>query len=159
MDQSQREIQAALHPARVAADPAIGRLGQANPLEQRLGAPAAVVARQALERGLEDEMLAAGEDRVERSFLERGPNRRPDLAALADDVEAADRGATAGRRQQCGQHQHRRRLAGAVGAEKAVDLAGRHRQVDAVDGARALAELAHQVLHLDRGWLRHLGQL
>ncbi len=50
MDQGQREIQAALHPTGVAADPAIGRLGQPDPLEQLLGASPANVAGQALER-------------------------------------------------------------------------------------------------------------
>ena len=96
-------------------------------------------------------MLAAGEDRVERGLLQRGADRRAHLRALAHDVVAADRRAAARRRQQRRQHQHGRRLAGAVGPEEAVDLARRDGEVDPVDGARSLAELADQVLDLDRG--------
>ena len=53
VDQRQREVQPALHPARVAADPAVGRLGQPDALEQRVRALAPLGRRQALERGLE----------------------------------------------------------------------------------------------------------
>jgi len=44
---------------------------------------------------------------------------------------------------------HGRRLAGAVGAEEAVDLTGIDVQPEPVDRAPLAAELAHQVLHLD----------
>jgi hypothetical protein len=43
---------------------------------------------------------------------------------------------------------HGRRLAGAVRAEEAVDLARRDLEVDAVDRARALLELADEALDL-----------
>ena len=56
---------------------------------------------------------------------------------------------TGGRRQQRGEHQHRRRLAGAVRAQEAVDLARRDLEVDAVDGADAALELAHEALDED----------
>ena len=52
---------------------------------------------------------------------------------LRGDVEGADRRAAAGRRQQRRQHLHRRRLAGAVGTEEAVDLARLHLEVDSRD--------------------------
>ena len=142
----EREVQAALHAARVAADAAIGRFGQPDALEQLLRAPRALGLGHALQRRLQHEVLAPGEDRVERGLLQRGADRGAHLRALADDVVAADARASAGRRQQRRQHQHGRRLAGAVGPEEAVDLAGRDRQVDAVDRARALAELAHEPL-------------
>ena len=96
-------------------------------------------------------MLAAGEDRVERRLLERGADRRAHLGALADDVVAADAGAAAGRGQQRRQHQHGGRLAGAVGAEEAVDLARRDGQVDPVDRSRSLPELADEVLSTSIG--------
>ena len=72
MHQRQREIQAALHAARVPADAPVGGFGQPDPLEQRLGTAAALRAGQALERGLEHQMLAAGEDRVQCRLLKRG---------------------------------------------------------------------------------------
>ena len=145
----QREVQAALHAARVAADAAVGGFGQADALEQLLRAARAVGLRHSLQRRLQHQVLATGEDRVERGLLQRGADRRAHLRALAHDVEAADARAAAGRRQQRREHQHRRRLARAVGPEEAVDLTGRDGQVDAVDRARSLAELAHELLDLD----------
>ena len=52
------------------------------------------------------------------------PIARAHLRPLLDDVEAGDARRAGGRRQQRRQHVHRRRLAGAVRAEEAVDLAG-----------------------------------
>ena len=42
VDEREREVQPALHAARVAADAAVGRLGQPDALEQLLRAPPAV---------------------------------------------------------------------------------------------------------------------
>jgi len=60
-------VEPALHPAGVAADAAVGRLGQPDPLEQLASPALAVGLLQALEGGLQVEVLASGEDRVERS--------------------------------------------------------------------------------------------
>ena len=69
-------------------------------------------------------MVAAREQRVERGLLQRRADHRAHLRALLDDVEAADARGARRRWQQRRQHQHRRRLAGAVRPEKPVDLAG-----------------------------------
>ena len=76
VDEREREVEPALHAARVAADLAVGGVGQADALEQ-------LVARARLRsaRGipwsarLEPQVLAAGEQRVERGLLERGADR------------------------------------------------------------------------------------
>jgi hypothetical protein len=146
-----RRDQAALHSPRIAADPAVSRLGLPDPLEQLLNATPAVRARQALQGGLKEQMFASGEDRVERRLLERGSDHRPHLRALTHEVVAAHAGAAAGRGQQRGQHQDGGRLSRAVRAEKAVDFARRDRQVDAIDRARSLTELADEVVHLGLG--------
>ena len=144
VDEGEREVEPPLHPAGVAADLAVGRLREADALEQELAAPGALGPRDALQRRLQAQVLAAGEQRVERRLLERGADRGPHLRALADDV-VAGHGRRAGRRREEGrEHVHRRRLAGAVGAEESVDLAGVHDEVDPVHGARALLELAHE---------------
>ena len=106
-------------------------------------------------------MLAPREERVERGLLERGADLAAHLGALVHDVVAGDPCRPRGRGQQRGEHQHGGRLAGAIGAEEAVDLARRHLQVDAVDGARALLEFAHEALDLDAGWILsgHVGTL
>ena len=54
-----------------------------------------------------------------------------------------------GRRQQAGQHLHRRGLAAAVRAEEAEDLAALDREADVVDGGE-VAEAAGEVVRLDR---------
>ena len=152
MDERERQVEPPLHAARVALDLAVGGLGQADALEQLVGRGAvALGARQRLQRGLQAQVLAAGEQRVERRLLQRGADRpRAPAAPSRDDVEAADARRAGGRRQQRRQHQHGGRLAGAVRAEEAVDLARADREVDAVDGARALLELADEPLDLDR---------
>ena len=142
MDEREREVEPPLHPARVAADLAVGGVGEADPLEQL------VAARSAL--GLGDARAARSaaacargpvSSGVERRLLQRGADRRAHPRPFGDDVEAADPRDAAGRRQQRRQHQHRRRLAGAVGPEEAVDLARLDLEVDAVDRARPLLEL------------------
>jgi hypothetical protein len=62
---------------------------------------------------------------------------------------ARDARRSRGGRQQRREHQDRGGLAGAVRAEEAVDLAGLDAQVDAVDGARPVLELADEALDLD----------
>ena len=103
----------------------------------------------ALQRGLQLHVLAARQQRVQRGLLQRGADRGAHGGALADDVVARHARRARGGRQQRGEHQDGGGLAGAVGAEEAVDLAGLDAQVDAVDGARAVLELADEALHLD----------
>jgi len=90
---------------------------------------------------------ATRQERVERRLLQRSPDRRAHLRAVANDIETA----TVARPtwwEQRGQHVHRRRLAGAVRAEKAVDLTGLDVQIDPVDRPNVL-ELAYEGLDLD----------
>ena len=94
-------------------------------------------------------MLGAGQERVERGLLQRGADRAAHLGALRDDVEARDARLAGGGRQQRREHEHSRRLARAVWPEEAVDLARRHPQVDAVDGAHAALEVLDEAFDLD----------
>ena len=71
-----------------------------------------------------------------------------DRVGLADDVVAEHARAAGVGAQQRGEHADRRRLAGAVGAEHAVDRAARDGEVDAVDRAR-LAERLDEAGGLD----------
>jgi hypothetical protein len=65
----EREIEAPLHAARVAADLAIRGLRQADSLEQLLHAGVALAARDPMQRALEADVLAAGQEQVERRLL------------------------------------------------------------------------------------------
>ena len=88
----------------------------------------------AVERGHQLEVLAAAQVRVEARRLDEAG----DAVERARALDAAGRGRTASRAALVGpdqpeQHPQRRRLAGAVGPEVAVDVAGADRQVDVVD--------------------------
>ena len=155
VQQRQREVQPALHAARVGRRPAIGGVGEADALEQLVAAAAALGARDALQPALQAHVLAAGQHRVERHVLQRDADRGAHLGSLLRDVVARDGRPARGRRQQRREHLDGRRLAGAVGAEEAVDLARRHVQVDPVDGAHAALELADEALHVDSTLFGH----
>ncbi len=90
VDEREREVEPALHPARVAADLAIGRVVEADAVEQLVRTRPALRARQRLEARLQPQVLAAGEQRIERGLLQRSPDRLAHLRPLLDDVEAAD---------------------------------------------------------------------
>ena len=122
MHERQCQVQPPLHPAGVTTHPAVGRLGQPDALEQLGGALTPNSRRQPLKGGLEHDVLAAGEDRIERRLLERSSDDCSHLSALAGDVIAADGGVPTGGREQRRQHQDGGRLAGTVRAEEAVDL-------------------------------------
>jgi hypothetical protein len=112
--------------------------------------------RERLEARLEAHVLTAGEERVERGLLESSADRLPHLRSILRDVEAADAGRPRRGRQERREHQNRRRLARTVRSEEAVDLADRDGEIDPVDGARALLELADKALGLDGKAVAHL---
>ncbi len=148
VDERGGEVEPALHAARVGADAAVGGGGEVDPFQQCVGPFAAFGRRQALQGRLQADQLTARHQRIERRFLQGDTDRAPDLAGFGDDVVAGDSGAAAGRQQQRRQHPHRRRLAGAVGSEEAVDLALVDLEVDALDG-EDLAEGALEPLDRD----------
>ena len=143
------EVEPAFHPARVAADLAVGRVGEPDPLQQLAAALGALGLAEAVQGGLQAHVLAAGQQRVEGGLLQGGADRRAHLRPFGDDVVAGDPGGAGGGGEEGGQHQHRRRLAGAVGAEEAVDLALGDLEVDAVDGPGPVLELADEAFDLD----------
>ncbi len=85
------------------------------------------------------ENLPSGHVLVETRLLERNADREPDIVGLGHHVESAHPGASPGGFEQGGEHPDHRGLPGAVGAEKAVDLAGSDVEIDAVD-RREVAE-------------------
>ena len=154
MQQGEREVESALHAAGVAADFAIGSVGQTDAFEQIVAALLQVGALHAMQRALQLDVLAARQEAIEGGLLQRSADRGAHLWALFDDVETSHRGCPRCWWQQRRQHQHRRRFAGTVRAKKPVDLAFGNGEVDAVDGTRPFFKLAHESAYFDctHGW-------
>ena len=92
VDERQRQVEPALHAARVAADLAVGRLGEADALDQLVaarararpcGSPWSAVWRRMCSR--------RGQERVERGLLQRGADALAHPRASRRDVVAAPR--------------------------------------------------------------------
>jgi hypothetical protein len=149
VDEGEREVEPSLHPARVPRDLAIGRIDEADAVQQLLGARLPLRLRDALQRRLQAQVVAGGEERVESRFLERDADEPADLRPVLDDVVARDERSPRGRREQRGQDVDRGGLPGAVRPEEAVDLSWVDREVDAVDRAGPLPVLANEPTHLD----------
>jgi hypothetical protein len=150
--QREGQIEAPLHAARVAAHLAVGGLCQTHAGEQLAGAPLGLVAADAVQGGLQPEVLGAGQERIERGLLEGGANHGAHLRPLAHDVVAAHPSRPRGRWEQRREHVDGGRLPGPVGTEESVYLARLDAQVDAVDRARAFLELPDQLGGFDRGF-------
>jgi hypothetical protein len=145
----ERQVEPALHAARVAADLAVGRVGEADALEQLGAAAAPLGLGQPVEPALQLHVLAAGEEVVERGVLQRRADVPAHVGAMARHVEAGHGRAPRGRRQEGGEHVDGRRLARSVGPQEAVDLARGDLEVDAVDGADVAFERPDQALDHD----------
>ncbi len=77
VDECERKIQPALHAAGVALHLPVCRLGEADPFKQLVRALSPIPARQrAGAPRLQPQVLPAGQQRVERGFLQRGADRR-----------------------------------------------------------------------------------
>ncbi len=98
--------------------------------------------------GEEVEVLGDRQLAVERELLRHVADALARRGARRAQVDAGDAQRAAGRRQQAAEHAEGGRLAGAVGAEQAEDLAGLDLEADVVDGGEG-AELAHQIADLD----------
>ena len=123
VDEREREVEPALHPARVARDLPIGGVHEPDAVEELLGARLPLLLGDALQRRLQAEVVARGEERVERGLLQRDADQPADLRPVLHDVVAADERRPRGRRQQRRQDVDGRGLPGAVRPEEAVDLA------------------------------------
>ncbi len=128
-----RDAEPLAHPVGVAADPVARTIGQVDGVEH-LADPqtgvAAVVGREQLQ------VLAPGQVGIElRGLDEPGdPLQRP--PAHPDRVTAEEPGLAGRRPDQAEEHPKRRGLSRPVRAEVAVDVAGFHREVDAVNGGQ-----------------------
>ena len=150
VDERRGEVEPAPHAARVRADSAIEGVTDVDQLGQLGDAAVGVASGQAVEQPLQPQQLGAGLARIERRLLERDADAQPNGSRVGGDVEPGDRRRAARRSDQRAQHLHRGRLAGAVGAEEPVDLAGGDVEVDPVDRGH-LAVLTYERCRSNRG--------
>ena len=128
---------------------AAGRLGEAEGVEQLGRALLRGGALQAEQPAEQDQVLAAGEVLVHGGELAREAHEPAHGVGLLDDVVPEHARRARIRAQERGEHADRRRLAGPVRTEHAVDGAGAHGEVHAVDGER-VAEGLDEAVGLDR---------
>jgi hypothetical protein len=142
--EAEGDVEAAALAAGERLDEAVAEIAQIERLAEALRTRAAVGARDAVELGLRHELLVDLRGGVRPAVL----GDVAELAAHADRIApqiAARDGRLAGRRpEQRREHPLRRRLAGAVRAEQADELAGLHVEIDAAHG------LDHRILRLER---------
>ncbi len=149
MHEGEREVEPPLHAPGVAGDLAVGGVDEPDAMEQLFRARLALRLRDALQRRLQAQVVARREERVERRLLQRDTDEPADLRPVLHDVVAADERRARGRRQERRQDVNGGGLPGAVRPEEPVDLARRDREVDPVDGSRALLVLADEAADLD----------
>ena len=150
-DERHREVEPALHAARVGGERLLRGLDEVELLEQLGDARAGDLGfgrwrRRAMSCRFSSPVMQA----VDRRELAGQADHGAHVFRVADDVVAAHPGDPAIRTQQRRQDVHDRRLAGAVRAEQGVDGAGRDREVDAVEHDLVAVALA-QAGHLDGG--------
>jgi hypothetical protein len=100
--------------------------------------------------GGEPQVLVHGQQPVHRGVLEDQTEPLADRATPAHEVVAQHARPAARRREQRGQHQHGRRLAGAVRTEHADERARRDPEIEALEGPR-VAVVASEARGVDRG--------
>ncbi len=157
MDQGLGDQQAPPHAARQGACIGVRLVGQADRAQDLVGA--ALGARHAVEPGLGVEQLARGEEGVEVQLLRHDADRGADAARVAVELDVPDPDAAGGLVDQPGHDVDQGRLAGAVGAEQAEQLAAVHGQADAVEGALAAPLLAAIDLDQVVDFNREVGRL
>jgi hypothetical protein len=121
--------------------------GEAELLQQLVRAAARRRPVEVVQPGPHREVLAAGEDLVDRGGLAEQPDPAPDLVGLGPDVEPGHPRGAAVRPQQRGEDADRRGLPRAVGPEQAAHRAGRHPEVDAGQRRRPPVALPQPLGH------------
>ena len=143
LDQRGRDAEPLLHPLRVRAEAVACPLAEAD-LVERGRDPLLGDARMAGEHA---QVVPCGQERIERGGLDHRPDPRQPLRRAGRGAEH-DR-APARRPDEPEKHAQRRRLAGPVRAEEAVDLAPAHAERKPVDGKDLVAVALGEIARLD----------
>ena len=150
LDQRVGDAEALEHAPRVLLGLVVGPGRQADLLERLVDRRIRLGLRDPVQAGRVAQVLAPGQVRVEADRVREVADAALDLERAAGRVEPDDAGLALGRLGQPEEHQDRRRLAGAVLAEQAEDLAGLDLEIEMVDGDEVAVGLG-QAAGPDRG--------
>ena len=140
------EVETAAHPTAVSAHGPVGGIGEIKTLEQLDVARAQRLRIQVRELAHHPEVLVAGQVLVDGGVLTREADAFPYGLRIRTDIDAEHIGASAGSLQDGRENPHRRGLPGTVRPEEAEHAAGRHGEVDTVegnDGTESLLEVLY----------------
>ncbi len=136
------DLQPPLNAAGKGAYEGVPPVRQPDDVEKAFDALVADASRDVVEHGVGPQVLVGREPVVERGVLEHHADGLPHAFGLANDVEPGKLGSAPCRPEQGREHVDGRALAGAVGAEKAEDLARVDVEIDGVDGSESAEILA-----------------
>ena len=139
------------HPVRVAPDTILAAIAQLDDVEHLLDARAR---NATVEIAEQVQVAAAGQIRIEARALDETGHPVQSTRSVDQRVAAEETRPAVGRPDQPEQHPQRGRLAGAVRAEVAEDVASVDRQVDVVDGDDVAVAL-DQSLRFERRRVAH----
>ncbi len=134
------DAQTLAHAARVGRNPSVDHVGQLHALHRLHDAPADLRSRNSEQACRVGQILPRRQVIVEAHRIRQVTDPALDLEGLAHRVEAQHLDRAAADLRQPQHHQDGRRLAGAIGAEQAEDLAAANIEVDGVDGALRAVE-------------------
>jgi len=134
VDEAEGDIEAAALAAGEGFHRPVGEIGEVEVGAELVGAAVGGVGADAVEPGLENELLADEAAGVGAAGLGDVADPAADADGVGAEVAAGDGRGAGGRAEEGGQHPEGGRLAGAVRAEEADDLAGGDCKVDATNG-------------------------
>ena len=147
-DEGGGQVEAAAHPPGVGPHRPLAGPAQIEALEHLSGAASALAAAEAVQAADQLEVLAAGQQLVERRGLAGEAEQTAGGRRLPAHVYATDAHCAAVRDEQRGENPHQGRLAGAVRSQKTKDLALADPERHPVERP-SLAERLGDVLDLD----------
>ena len=145
------QVESSPHPARIGLDRLVARDKQRHSFESLLSPMLVLALIQVIQQSDQFEVLAPGQEFVDRGVLTGEPDHRPDRLGIIADVETRDGRSTAVRLQQGREHSNQGRLAGTVWAEERQNPPGLDLERHIIECQRGAEPLAY-VLDFDRNF-------
>ena len=148
VQQSSSNFQAPLHAARIALHEIVPAVPEFHQLQKLLDARLSFAANRRRRDAVQVHIFESGQLVVEAGILKNDSESAAHLALLPHGVVPIDENRAAGGMKNGGEHLDRRRLAGAIGTEKAENLSPRHGKRNVIHGAK-FAKTFHEIPHVD----------